>query len=105
MPDREVIHVVTVVPMFEPMMTPMVWPNCMMPELTKPTSITVMAEEDWIAMVMTKPSSIAIQRLPVIFFSECSREPPATLRRPSDMTFIPKRKKASPPRSRRTSMP
>ncbi len=46
MPDREVIHVVTVVPMFEPMITPMVWPNCMMPELTRPTSMTVMAEED-----------------------------------------------------------
>ena len=88
-PLNEVIHVVTVVPMFEPMITPMVWPNCMMPELTRPTSITVMAEEDWIAMVMTKPSSIAIQRLSVIFFRERSREPPATFLRPPDRTFMP----------------
>ena len=40
------IHDVTVVPMLEPMMTPMAWDNCMMPEFTKPTSITVTAEED-----------------------------------------------------------
>ncbi len=56
------------------------------------------------AIVITKPSSMAIQRLSVIFLRERSSEPPAILRRPSDMTFMPKRKKASPPISRITSM-
>ena len=83
------IQVVTVVPMFEPMMTPMVCENCMMPELTRPTSMTVMAEEDWMATVITRPSAIAMKRFPVIFFNDRSREPPATFLRPLDMTFIP----------------
>ena len=46
MPVRERIQAVSVVPMLEPMMTPMVWPISMTPEFTRPTSITVMAEED-----------------------------------------------------------
>ena len=46
MPARDRIHAVRVVPILEPMMTPMVCPNSMTPELTRPTSITVMAEED-----------------------------------------------------------
>ena len=37
-------------------MTPMVCPSSMTPEFTSPTSITVMAEEDWMAMVMPAPS-------------------------------------------------
>ena len=40
------IHAVSVVPMLEPMITPMVCPNSITPEFTRPTSITVMAEED-----------------------------------------------------------
>ena len=46
MPVRDKIHAVRVVPMLAPMMTPMVWPSSMTPEFTKPTSMTVMAEED-----------------------------------------------------------
>ena len=45
-PDRERIQAVRVVPTLEPMMTPTVCPRFMMPELTSPTSMTVMAEED-----------------------------------------------------------
>ena len=33
-------------------------PSCMMPELTRPTSMTVIADEDWMAMVMTAPSAM-----------------------------------------------
>ena len=33
------------------MMTPTVWASSMMPEFTSPTSITVSADEDWIAIV------------------------------------------------------
>lgn len=66
MPERLKIHAVTVVPMFEPMMTPMVCPSSMMPELTRPTSMTVIAEEDWIAMVMPMPSKRALKRFEVM---------------------------------------
>ena len=38
-------HAVTVVPMFAPMMTLMACFNVIIPELTKPTTMTVVAEE------------------------------------------------------------
>ena len=37
---------VTVVPILAPMMTPTAWDSCIIPELTKPTIITVVADED-----------------------------------------------------------
>ena len=40
------IQAVRVVPMLEPIIRPTVWLSSMMPELTSPTSITVMADED-----------------------------------------------------------
>ena len=54
-PERLRIHAVRVVPMLEPMMTPTVWASSMMPEFTSPTSITVSADEDWIAIVTIAP--------------------------------------------------
>jgi len=41
----------------------------MMPELTKPMSITVTAEEDWIMAVITAPSVKLFTGLDVIFTS------------------------------------
>ena len=41
--------------MFEPMITPTVCPSSMIPEFTRPTSMTVSADEDWIAIVITAP--------------------------------------------------
>lgn len=45
-PDRLNIHAVTVVPTFAPIMMEIVCESFMMPELTKPTSMTVVAEDD-----------------------------------------------------------
>ena len=45
-PASERIQAVIVVPMLVPMMTLTVCPRSMMPELTSPTSMTVIAEED-----------------------------------------------------------
>lgn len=75
--------------MFEPMMTPIVCPSCMIPELTRPTSMTVMADEDWMAMVMTAPSAMPAKRFFVIVLRERSSEPPASLPSPPDITFMP----------------
>ena len=97
MPDRERIQAVKVVPTLEPMMTPTVCPSSMMPEFTRPTSMTVTAEEDWMAMVMPAPSRRLLKRLSVIFFRSCSSLPPASFSRLEDIVDIPKRKKASPP--------
>lgn len=45
-PMAEMIHAVTVVPMFAPMITPMDCARVMSPALTKETTMTVVAEED-----------------------------------------------------------
>ena len=82
MPVRDRIHAVRVVPMSEPMMMPMVCLNSMTPEFTRPTSITVMAEEDWMAMVMPAPSSKLLKGLEVMRLSSFSSLA-ATCGRPS----------------------
>ena len=43
---RQRIHPVTLVPRMAPMTMPMAWFTFIMPELTKPTTITEVAEED-----------------------------------------------------------
>ena len=45
-PERDKIQEVAVVPMLAPMMTPTAWDNFMIPEFTKPTTMTVVAEDD-----------------------------------------------------------
>ena len=46
MPDSDSSHAVTVVPMFAPIMTGMDCLRLRRPELTKPTTMTVVAEDD-----------------------------------------------------------
>ena len=46
MPDSDSSHAVTVVPMFAPMITGMDCLRLKSPELTKPTTMTVVAEDD-----------------------------------------------------------
>ena len=99
MPERLKIQAVSVVPMFEPMMTPIVCSSSMIPEFTKPTSMTVNAEEDWIAIVMTQPSVIPFHLLDVIIRSVFSSFPPASFSSCAERIYIPKRKNASPPPS------
>ena len=45
-PAKDKIQAVRVVPMFDPIITPIVCPKSIIPELTKPTSITVKADDD-----------------------------------------------------------
>ena len=97
MPARLRIHAVTVVPILAPMITLMACFRLMRPELTKPTTITVVAEEDWITPVTARPvSSPAI--LPVVRrLSRPPRRLPARRSKASPMVFMPKRNKQSPP--------
>ena len=46
MPVRLRIHAVTVVPTFAPIMTWIAWRRVISPEFTKPTTITVVADDD-----------------------------------------------------------
>ena len=55
MPERLRIHEVTVVPTLAPMITVQAWLSFIRPELTKPTTMTVVAEELWMIAVTTRP--------------------------------------------------
>jgi len=55
--DRHKIQPVTLVPMLAPMMIPIACATFIIPEFTKPTTITVVAEEDWMIAVTAVPSS------------------------------------------------
>ena len=62
--DRQMIHPVTLVPKMAPMTMPMACLTCIMPEFTKPTTITEVAEEDWMMAVTPVPSSTPLMGLP-----------------------------------------
>ena len=97
MPVRLKIQEVTVVPILAPMMMPTACFRLIMPELTKPTTITVVAEEDWITPVTTAPINTALIGLLVSFSRIRSRRPPDAWDNPSPNRFIPYKNSASPP--------
>ena len=51
---------------------PMAWRTCIMPELTKPTTITEVAEEDWITAVTPVPSRTPLMGVLVRLYSTSS---------------------------------
>ena len=57
MSDRQRIQPVTLVPRMAPSTMPIACRTCIMPELTKPTTMTEVAEEDWITAVTPVPSN------------------------------------------------
>ena len=61
---RQRTQPVTLVPSMAPSMIPMAWRTFIMPEFTKPTTITDVAEDDWITAVTTVPRSIALGVFP-----------------------------------------
>ncbi len=89
MPARLKIHDVTVVPILAPIIMPTAWFNFIIPELTKPTTITVVAEEDCITAVTPAPSNTASDVLDVNFSSIPSSLPPDVFASPSPITCIP----------------
>ena len=54
------IQPVMLVPMTAPMMMAMAWRSFIMAELTKPTTMTLVAEEDWITAVTPVPSKMPL---------------------------------------------
>ena len=97
MPVRDSIHAVTVVPTFAPMMTYSACESAITPELTKPTSMTVVAEEDWITAVTHSPSKKPLSGLEVSRPRMVLSLLPARRSSASPIRFMPKRNSASPP--------
>ena len=96
-PVSESIHEVMVVPMLAPIMIPTACESFMIPELTNPTTITVVADEDCITAVTPAPKRTAKILLVVNFSRIVSNLPPAILDRPLPIIFIPYRNSDKPP--------
>ena len=90
---------VMVVPTFAPRITPTAWESDISPELMKPTTITVVTDEDWITDVTKAPVSTPMKRLRVSCLSSIRRRSPATARSATVICSSPNRKSASPPSS------
>ena len=88
-PTRLMIQAVMVVPILEPMMMPTVLLIFMSPEFTRPTSMTVTAEELCMAMVMTQPIRSPITRFRVVRLIMDSSRLPAIFSRLCDIWFMP----------------
>ena len=88
-PVRLKSHEVSVVPTFEPIIMPKVSPKASMPEFTRPTSITVIAEDDCMAMVMPAPRKKLAKGFLATFLKSFSSFPPDMLSSPPDIIDIP----------------
>ena len=88
-PVRLSIQVVTVVPMLAPIIIGMTCERRISPEFTKPTSITVVADDDCTTAVTRIPRSSPLKRLEVSFSNICSSLPPASFSSLSLIRFIP----------------
>ena len=71
------------------MMIHTAWRRVIMPELTKPTTMTVVAEEDWMTAVMPAPTSTPRTRLAVSFSRMCFIRLPAAASRPELIICMP----------------
>ena len=88
---------VMVVPILAPRITPIAWARVMNPELTKPITITVVADELWMMAVTPAPTITADTGLEVMVSKNCLSRLPASFCNPLDMICIPNRKMPSPP--------
>ncbi len=94
---KATIWAVMVVPMSAPRITPMAWDRDMSPAVTKPTSMTVVTDEDWMMAVTKAPVIRPMMRLLVSRARICFMLSPATFFRASAICSMPYRNTARPP--------
>ena len=102
-PRAEINHAVTVVPILALIMTPMDWVRVSRPAFTKLTTMTVVADDDWIRAVIKTPVRTPVTLLVVMAVRILRKLSPANFCRPSLMIFIPYRNKPKEPIRRRKS--
>ena len=86
-----------VVPIFAPIIMGMACRKVISPELTKPTTITVVAEELWITAVTPSPVSKPIKALLVSRLKMFLSPLPARRSKESPIMLIPNKNRLSPP--------
>ena len=94
---------VMVVPILAPMMIHTACFSVIMPELTKPTTITVVAEELWITAVTPIPVKNPNILREVSFPNKILRLLPALFSREAPIRFMPNKNRLSPPNKVNTS--
>ena len=87
--DKETSKPVTVVPIFAPMITAVAWARVIVPILTKPITMTVVAALDWIKAVTVAPIPTPAKRFLVILPISCFIPGPATFCKDEERKFIP----------------
>ena len=97
------IQAVTVVPTLAPIMTLMACRRVSSPEFTKPTTITVVAEELWITAVTPIPVKNPNILREVSFPNKILRLLPALFSREAPIRFMPNKNRLSPPNKVNTS--
>lgn len=88
-PKREMIQAVKVVPILAPIITLIACLRVRSPAFTKPTTITVVALEDWITAVTPSPVTTPLSGLEVIEARNLRRPEPAAFCNPELIRFIP----------------
>ena len=97
MPPRLRSHAVTVVPTFAHMMTLMACRSVISPELTKPTTMTVVADELWMMAVTPRPVRKPTSGLPVIWSSSERSLLPARRSSAEPIRLMPNKNSDKPP--------
>ena len=96
------IQPVMLVPISAPWITESACFVFIMPEFTKPTTMTEVADEDWMTAVTPAPSSSPFSGVPERRKRISSIWLPATFFRPSPISPMPKRNNAMPPKRDKT---
>ena len=94
--DRQSTQPVMLVPRMAPMTMLMACRTFIIPELTKPTTMTDVAEEDWMTAVTPVPSRKPLSGVPVRRYKTTSSLLPATFFNPSPISAMPNRNSATP---------
>ena len=102
-PNAEIIQAVTVVPILAPIMTPIACVKLKRPAFTKLTTMTVVADEDWIRAVISMPVKTPATRFEVMAVRIRRKLSPASFCKPSLMIFMPYKKSPNAPSRRSKS--
>ena len=78
------------------MMIPIACFSFIIPEFTKPMTMTVVADEDWMTLVTAVPRATPLSGVLVMRYRNASSLLPATSFRPSPIRDIPNKNSATP---------
>ena len=88
-PNHDTIHAVTVVPILAPIITPIACASVRSPALTKLTTMTVVADDDCMIVVIPNPVMTPLKGFDVMADKKPLNLSPAAFCNPELIKFIP----------------